>query len=100
MELGLTVSYRIMPLNRNSNSRKFHNFKTKAFHSVAIVAVLVAAFPWLYEIKTKAGINISKSRHAGTYSVIVPSPSTRTNQQKFHQHPRFYFPHALVTMRN
>ncbi|ABA24158.1 conserved hypothetical protein [Trichormus variabilis ATCC 29413] len=56
-----------MPLNRNSNSRKLHNFKTKVLYSFAIVAVLLAAFPWLYEIKTKAGINISKSRHAGTF---------------------------------
>ncbi|WP_442854686.1 hypothetical protein [Fischerella sp. PCC 9605] len=31
------------------------------------MAVLIAAFPWLYEIKTKAGINISKSRHAGPF---------------------------------
>ncbi|WP_330911067.1 hypothetical protein [Nostoc sp. UHCC 0870] len=31
------------------------------------MVTLLAAFPWLYEIKTKAGINISKSRHAGTF---------------------------------
>ncbi|WP_414577768.1 hypothetical protein [Anabaena sp. CCY 9402-a] len=31
------------------------------------MVTLVVAFPWLYEVKTKAGINISKSRHAGTF---------------------------------
>ncbi|HEY9804509.1 MAG TPA: hypothetical protein V6D25_29525 [Leptolyngbyaceae cyanobacterium] len=56
-----------MPQNRNSNSRKFHKFKTKLFYTFLIIAAFIAAFPWLYEIKTKAGINISKSRHAGTF---------------------------------
>lgn len=56
-----------MPQNRNSNSHKFNKFKTKVIYSCAIITALIAAFPWLYEIKTKAGINISKSRHAGTF---------------------------------
>jgi hypothetical protein len=30
------------------------------------MAVLIASFPWLYEVKTKAGINISQKYHAGS----------------------------------
>ncbi|BCL39053.1 hypothetical protein [Nostoc sp. MS1] len=56
-----------MPQNRNNNSRKFHKLKTNIFYSFVFIAAFIAVFPWLYEIKTKAGINISKSRHAGTF---------------------------------
>ena len=56
-----------MPQHRNSNSRKFHKLKTKLFYTFVIITAFIAAFPWLYEIKSKAGINISKSRHAGTF---------------------------------
>ncbi|AFY46503.1 hypothetical protein Nos7524_0593 [Nostoc sp. PCC 7524] len=56
-----------MPQNRYSNSRKFLKFKTKFIYLFVTMATFVVAFPWLYEIKTKAGINISKSRHAGTF---------------------------------
>ncbi|MFW9264619.1 hypothetical protein [Nostoc sp. CALU 546] len=56
-----------MPQNHNSNSPKFLNIKTTFFYVFTFIAVLVVAFPWLYEIKTKAGIDISRSRHAGTF---------------------------------
>ncbi|MBD0386284.1 MAG: hypothetical protein ICV54_07095 [Nostoc sp. C3-bin3] len=56
-----------MPQNHNSNSLKFFNIKTTILYLFAVIAVLVVSFPWLYEIKTKAGINISRSRHAGTF---------------------------------
>jgi hypothetical protein len=56
-----------MPQNHNSNSLRFFNIKTKILYFFAVIAVLVVAFPWLYEIKTKAGINISRRRHAGTF---------------------------------
>ncbi|WP_193197135.1 hypothetical protein [Nostoc sp. MG11] len=56
-----------MSPNVNSNSRRFAQVKTKMLYLSAAIAILVAAFPWLYEVKTKAGINISRSRHAGTF---------------------------------
>jgi hypothetical protein len=56
-----------MPQNVNSNSRRFAKIRTKILYLFAVMAILVVAFPWLYEIKTKAGINISRSRHAGTF---------------------------------
>ena len=56
-----------MSQNHNSNSRKFPNIKTTIIYLFAITAMLVVAFPWLYEIKTKAGIDISPGRHAGTF---------------------------------
>ena len=56
-----------MPQNHNSNSLRFFNIKTTIFYLFAVIAVLVIAFPWLYEVKAKAGINISRSRHAGTF---------------------------------
>ncbi|NDJ21041.1 hypothetical protein GS682_05170 [Nostoc sp. B(2019)] len=63
-----------MSPNVNSNSRKFATVKTTVLYLFAAMpaagyayAILVAAFPWLYEVKTKAGINISRSRHAGTF---------------------------------
>lgn len=34
---------------------------------VLAVVLLVAAFPWLYEIKTKAGIDIVHGIHAGSF---------------------------------
>ncbi|UKO99087.1 hypothetical protein L6494_05020 [Nostoc sp. UHCC 0870] len=56
-----------MPQNPHSNSRKISKSKPKFIYIVVTMVTLLAAFPWLYEIKTKAGINISKSRHAGTF---------------------------------
>ncbi|MEH2086643.1 hypothetical protein [Nostoc sp.] len=56
-----------MPQNHNSNSPRFPNIKTTIIYLFAITAMLVVAFPWLYEIKTKAGIDISPGRHAGTF---------------------------------
>ncbi|MBG1240248.1 hypothetical protein [Nostoc sp. NZL] len=56
-----------MPQNHNSNSRRFPNIKTRILYLFAVIAVLVVAFPWLYEIKTKAGIDISPGRHTGTF---------------------------------
>ncbi|MBD2455752.1 hypothetical protein H6G80_16890 [Nostoc sp. FACHB-87] len=51
----------------NSNSRRFGKLRTPALYLLAAIAILAAAFPKLYEIKTKAGINISGSYHAGTF---------------------------------
>ncbi|MEA5605862.1 hypothetical protein [Nostoc sp. UHCC 0252] len=56
-----------MPQNHNSNSLRLFNIKTTIFYLFAVIAVLIVSFPWLYEIKTKAGIDISRSRHAGTF---------------------------------
>ncbi|WP_416290085.1 hypothetical protein [Nostoc sp. UHCC 0251] len=56
-----------MPQNHNSNSLRFFNIKTTILSLFAVIAVLVVSFPWLYEIKTKAGIDISRGRHAGTF---------------------------------
>ncbi|WP_066383259.1 MULTISPECIES: hypothetical protein [unclassified Anabaena] len=53
--------------NRNSNYKKFPQLKTTLIAISVTMVTLVIAFPWLYEVKTKAGINISKSRHAGTF---------------------------------
>ncbi|MEH2171317.1 hypothetical protein [Nostoc sp.] len=56
-----------MPLNHNSNFQRFLNIKTTILYLFTVIAVFVVAFPWLYEIKTKAGIDISPGRHAGTF---------------------------------
>jgi len=56
-----------MSRNVNSNSRKFRKVGTTIFFFVAAIAILAAAFPWVYEIKTKAGVNISDRYHAGTF---------------------------------
>jgi len=32
-----------------------------------VIIVLIAAFPWLYEMKTKAGIDLVPRIHAGTF---------------------------------
>jgi uncharacterized protein (DUF488 family) len=56
-----------MPKNLNKNSRQFPTAKTAFFSLFTVIFVLIAAFPKLYEIKTKAGIDISKGRHAGTF---------------------------------
>ncbi|MBD2447816.1 hypothetical protein H6G76_11635 [Nostoc sp. FACHB-152] len=56
-----------MPQKINSNSRNFSKVGTIVFYFLAVIAILAAAFPWLYEIKTKAGINISDRYHAGTF---------------------------------
>jgi hypothetical protein len=51
----------------NSNKKKFSAIKATALSVFLMTAVLIAAFPWLYEVKTKAGINISSSRHAPVF---------------------------------
>ncbi|MDZ7995393.1 MAG: hypothetical protein RM022_017850 [Nostoc sp. EfeVER01] len=56
-----------MPQNHNSNFLIFLNIRTTLFYFFTVIAILVVAFPWLYEIKTKAGIDISPGRHAGTF---------------------------------
>lgn len=56
-----------MPQKHLSSSRKPSKFRPKISYIFVAMVTLVLAFPWLYEIKTKAGINISKSRHAGTF---------------------------------
>ncbi|MEH2078722.1 MAG: hypothetical protein V7K89_01505 [Nostoc sp.] len=56
-----------MPQNKNSNFLIFFNIRTTLFYFFSVIAILVVAFPWLYEIKTKAGIDISPGRHAGTF---------------------------------
>ncbi|WP_375474571.1 hypothetical protein [uncultured Nostoc sp.] len=56
-----------MPQNHNSNSQIFPNIKTTILYLFTVIAILVIAFPWLYEIKTKAGIDILPRRHAGTF---------------------------------
>ncbi|AUT02980.1 hypothetical protein CLI64_22660 [Nostoc sp. CENA543] len=56
-----------MPQKHHSNSRRTIKFRPKFSQILVVIVTLIVAFPWLYEIKTKAGINISKSRHAGTF---------------------------------
>ncbi|MEH2361689.1 hypothetical protein [Nostoc sp.] len=56
-----------MSQNHNSNSRRLPKIRTTIFYIFAVIAVLGVAFPWLYEIKTKAGIDILPERHAGTF---------------------------------
>ena len=56
-----------MPKNIEKNPRRFPKARTTIFYLFAVITVLVASFPWLYEMKTKAGIDISHSRHAGTF---------------------------------
>lgn len=48
-------------------STKFQGISLKILGLLLIIALLIAAFPWLYEIKTKAGINIVPGIHAGTF---------------------------------
>ncbi|MCC5614627.1 hypothetical protein LC605_05965 [Nostoc sp. CHAB 5836] len=56
-----------MRQNHNSNSRRLPKIRTKIFYIFAVISVLVPTFPWLYEIKTKAGIDISPRHHAGSF---------------------------------
>jgi hypothetical protein len=56
-----------MPRNVNSNSRRFAKVGTTVFYFLATIAIVSAVFPWVYEVKTKAGINISDRYHAGTF---------------------------------
>ncbi|MBH8563273.1 hypothetical protein I8748_13935 [Nostoc sp. CENA67] len=56
-----------MSQNVNSNSRRLAKLRTIVLYLFFAMTVLVAAFPWLYEIKTKAGINILPNHHAGTF---------------------------------
>ncbi|MCC5634323.1 hypothetical protein LC593_00355 [Nostoc sp. CHAB 5844] len=56
-----------MSRNVNSNSRKLAKVGTTIFYFFVAIAIIAAAFPKLYEIKTKAGINLSEKYHAGTF---------------------------------
>ncbi|PPS45757.1 hypothetical protein [Chroococcidiopsis sp. TS-821] len=42
------------------------NYLQTLLHIAIVIALLVAAFPWLYEMKSKAGIDIIPEVHAGT----------------------------------
>ncbi len=50
-----------MPKKINFQSRKFPKAVTFSLYLFGVMAVLIVSFPWLCEIKTKAGINISKN---------------------------------------
>lgn len=54
-----------MSKNLNSNSRKLSK-STIFLYFCAIIAVFIAAFPKLYEMKAKAGIDLLPGKHAGT----------------------------------
>ena len=56
-----------MSRNIDSNSRRFAKVGITGFYVLAAIAILVPVFLKLYEIKTKAGINISDRYHAGTF---------------------------------
>ncbi|MTJ07971.1 MULTISPECIES: hypothetical protein [unclassified Anabaena] len=55
-----------MPKKLKIQSRKFPKAVTFSLYLFGVMAVLIASFPWLYEVKTKAGINISQKYHAGS----------------------------------
>ena len=46
---------------------KFMGATFKIVRFLVIIALVLAAFPWLYEIKTKAGIDILPGVHAGSF---------------------------------
>ncbi len=50
-------------------SRRSRQFLGASFTIVfpLVIIFLIAAFPWLYEIKTKAGIDLVPGIHAGTF---------------------------------
>ncbi len=56
-----------MPKKLNAQSRSLPKAVTFSLYFFGVMAVLIGSFPWLYEIKTKAGINISQKYHAGTF---------------------------------
>ncbi|MFO0108703.1 MAG: hypothetical protein ACK510_00095, partial [bacterium] len=56
-----------MPKKINFQSRKFPKAVTFSLYLFGVMAVLIVSFPWLYEIKTKAGINISKKYNTGLF---------------------------------
>ncbi|AFW94334.1 hypothetical protein BMF77_01351 [Dolichospermum sp. UHCC 0315A] len=56
-----------MPKKINFQSRKFPKAVTFSLYLFGVMAVLIVSFPWLYEIKTKAGINISKKYNTGSF---------------------------------
>jgi hypothetical protein len=55
-----------MPKKLNSKSYKFSKAVTFSLYLFSVMSIFIVSFPWLYEIKTKAGINISQKHHAGT----------------------------------
>jgi hypothetical protein len=50
----------------SSSSRRFLRASLAILLPLLII-VLIAAFPWLYEIKTKAGIDLVPGIHAGSF---------------------------------
>ncbi|TBR61338.1 hypothetical protein B4U84_11190 [Westiellopsis prolifica IICB1] len=57
-----------MPKKLHHNSQNWTQAFFKLLPSGLIfIAVFIALFPWLYEVKTKAGINISSKYHAGPF---------------------------------
>ncbi|MUL35467.1 hypothetical protein BWI75_03605 [Gloeocapsopsis sp. AAB1 = 1H9] len=42
------------------------NYLQTLLHIAIIIVLLIVAFPWLYEMKSKAGIDIIPKVHAGT----------------------------------
>lgn len=56
-----------MPKKLTVVSRQFPKTVTFSLYLFGVMAVLIVSFPWLYEIKTKAGINISKKYNAGPF---------------------------------
>jgi hypothetical protein len=51
----------------NVGSRQFPKAVTFSLYFFGVIAVSIVSFPWLYEIKTKAGIDISQKYHAGPF---------------------------------
>ncbi|MDP5018846.1 hypothetical protein FJR11_21340 [Anabaena sp. UHCC 0187] len=56
-----------MPKQPHVQSRKFPKSLTFSLYFLGVITVLIASFPWLYEVKTKAGINILQNYHAGSF---------------------------------
>jgi hypothetical protein len=57
-----------MPDKFHNNSRNStQTFLKLIAGGLIFIAVLIVVLPWLYEIKTKAGINISSKYHAGPF---------------------------------
>jgi hypothetical protein len=53
--------------NPDRPEQRFIKTKLMIVCPLIIIALLIAAFPWLYEIKAKAGIDISHKYHAGPF---------------------------------
>ena len=52
---------------QKNSTKKFYKTTTIIVCLFAtVIAVFILAFPWLYEIKSKAGIDFIPGKHAGT----------------------------------